>query len=56
MMGPHPNNHPGFINQIRFCGHGDKSVMIASMITKLTEEEVMCIRYHMGAFTDKAEG
>lgn len=37
------------------CGHGDKSVMIASMITKLTEEEVMCIRYHMGAFTDKDE-
>ncbi len=36
-------------------GHGDKSVMIASTLLKLTEEEVMCIRYHMGAFTEKEE-
>lgn len=36
-------------------GHGDKSVMILASMTKLTEEEVMCIRYHMGAFTDKEE-
>lgn len=36
-------------------GHGDKSVMMLSTITKLTDEEVMCIRYHMGAFTDKAD-
>lgn len=36
-------------------GHGDKSVMIASMLTRLTEEEVLCIRYHMGAFTPKEE-
>lgn len=33
-------------------GHGDKSVMLLSQIMKLTEEEVMCIRYHMGAFSD----
>ena len=36
-------------------GHGDKSVMILSSHIQLTEEEVMCIRYHMGAFTDKSE-
>lgn len=36
-------------------GHGDKSIMLLSMHTTLTEEELMCIRYHMGAFTDKEE-
>ena len=36
-------------------GHGDKSIMLLSEHMRLTEEEVMCIRYHMGAFTDKEE-
>lgn len=36
-------------------GHGEKSVMLLSQFTMLTEEEIMCIRYHMGAFTDKEE-
>lgn len=36
-------------------GHGDKSVMLLSQFYTLTEEEIMCIRYHMGAFTDKEE-
>ncbi len=36
-------------------GHGDKSVMLLSQHMKLTEEEVLCIRYHMGAFTEKEE-
>lgn len=36
-------------------GHGDKSVMLLSTRLRLTEEEVACIRYHMGAFTDKDE-
>lgn len=36
-------------------GHGDKSVMLLSQFYHLSEEEIMCIRYHMGAFTDKAE-
>ena len=36
-------------------GHGDKSVMLLASKITLTEEEVMCIRYHMGAFTDKEE-
>ena len=31
-------------------GHGDKSVMILSRFMSLTEEEILCIRYHMGAY------
>ncbi len=31
-------------------GHGDKSVMILSQFMTLTEEEILCIRYHMGAY------
>ena len=34
-------------------GHGAKSVILLSQHMKLTEEESMCILYHMGAFTDK---
>lgn len=36
-------------------GHGEKSVMLLSQFYTLTEEEMMCIRYHMGAFTPKEE-
>lgn len=36
-------------------GHGDKSVMLLSQFFQLTEEEIMCVRYHMGAFTNKDE-
>lgn len=36
-------------------GHGDKSVIVLAQYFKLTEEEIMCIRYHMGAFCDKSE-
>lgn len=35
------------------CGHGDKSVILAQRITNLTEEEALCIRWHMGAYDDK---
>ena len=31
-------------------GHGSKSVMILSQLFTLTEEEMLCIRYHMGAY------
>lgn len=31
-------------------GHGSKSVMLLSQFFKLTEEEIMCIRFHMGAY------
>ena len=38
-------------------GHGDKSVMLASTLCRLTEEEMLCIRYHMGAYkTDDWNG
>ncbi len=36
-------------------GHGDKSVMLLSQFMSLTEEEILCIRYHMGAFVEKEE-
>lgn len=36
-------------------GHGDKSVILALGILELTDEELFCIRYHMGAFTDRQE-
>lgn len=38
-----------------YQGHGDKSVLLASTYLRLTPEEVACIRYHMGAFTEKEE-
>lgn len=34
-------------------GHGDKSVMMLQQYMRLTEEEMLCIRWHMGAFDDK---
>lgn len=42
-------------DEMLLCGHGDKSVMLLSQLMQLTEEEIMCIRYHMGAFSDKEE-
>lgn len=36
-----------------FPGHGDKSVMLLSRWMQLTEEEILCIRYHMGAYETK---
>lgn len=42
-------------NDTLLKGHGVKSVMMLASLMKLTEEEVACIRYHMGAFTDKEE-
>ena len=40
---------------VMFKGHGDKSIILLSQLMMLTEEEIACIRYHMGAFTDKEE-
>ena len=38
-------------------GHGDKSAMLLSQFIKLTEEELFCIRFHMGAYqTDDWNG
>ena len=36
-------------------GHGMKSVMMIAGHFPLTQEEKMCVLYHMGAFTDKDE-
>ena len=33
-------------------GHGTKSVIVAQKFIKLTNEEIACIRWHMGAFED----
>lgn len=32
------------------CGHGDKSVIMTMQYMNLTDEEIMCIRWHMGAY------
>lgn len=40
-------------NDFLIPGHGDKSVMYLASHMKLTTEEVMCIRWHMGAFDNK---
>jgi hypothetical protein len=50
-----PNIEYGYRNDTLLKGHGDKSVMLLSRAMRLTEEEIMCIRYHMGAFTEKEE-
>jgi 23S rRNA maturation-related 3'-5' exoribonuclease YhaM len=44
-----------FYREDALPGHGDKSVIFLSQFYELTEEEKLCIRYHMGAFTDKEE-
>ena len=31
-------------------GHGEKSIMLLSQFINLTEEEIYCIRFHMGAY------
>lgn len=37
-------------NDVLLDGHGEKSVIIAQQLLELTEEEILCIRWHMGAF------
>lgn len=34
-------------------GHGEKSVILLQRYMKLTEEEILCVRWHMGAFDNK---
>lgn len=49
------SGHPvyAFNGNTLHSGHGEKSVMLLAGLMRLSEEEVACIRYHMGAFTDK---
>ena len=44
------NKHWEYNKDTVLKGHGDKSVIILSRFIKLTEEEMLCIRYHMGAY------
>ena len=44
-------------SDVMLKGHGDKSIMLLSQFMTLTEEEILCIRYHMGAYVrDDWEG
>lgn len=54
------NKYPDMVNDIEpeyeyntdtvLKGHGAKSIMLLSQFLTLTEEEMLCIRYHMGAY------
>lgn len=37
-------------NDLIIPGHGDKSIIMLQRYTYLTDEEIACIRWHMGAF------
>lgn len=37
-------------------GHGEKSVYLVSRFIRLTDEEAIAIRWHMGAYDDAARG
>ena len=49
----------GSVKRMETKGHGERSVSLAEQLLQkigaepLTEEEKMCIRWHMGAFDDK---
>lgn len=43
-------SHFEYSNDSLFPGHGDKSIMKLASWLQLTEEEILCIRYHMGAY------
>lgn len=45
-----PDVRYGHVNKLLLKGHGEKSVMLLSQFMTLTEEEILCIRYHMGAY------
>lgn len=45
-----PELHYEYNQNTLLKGHGAKSVMFLSQFITLTEEEMLCIRYHMGAF------
>ncbi len=39
-------------NDLIIPGHGEKSIIMLQRYTYLTDEEIACIRWHMGAFDD----
>ena len=44
------------INDTFPCGHGEKSVIMIQKYMKLTDEEILAIRCHMGAFDESVKG
>lgn len=46
---------PGWIfnKDLLIPGHGERSVIMAQQLLSLTDEELACIRWHMGAFDEK---
>jgi len=45
--------HYDYNNSTLIPGHGEKSVIQLLRFINLTDEEILCIRWHMGAFDDK---
>lgn len=43
----------GYNENLLLPGHGEKSIILLQKWFDLTEEEILCIRWHMGAFDDK---
>ena len=43
-------SHYEYQTKLLLYGHGAKSVLLLSQFMQLTEEEMLCIRYHMGAY------
>lgn len=50
-----PEYHAAWNQERTYPGHGSKSLIMLMGYIDLTEEEKMCIMYHMGAFTDSKE-
>ena len=52
-----PQDGGGYQVKDRFpFGHGEKSVFLISRFMRLTDEEALAIRWHMGAYDDAARG
>lgn len=47
------HHHGEYNNATLLPGHGEKSVIMLQQHMSLTDEEMLCIRWHMGAFDDK---
>ena len=44
-----------WVRDTEIKGHGDKSAILLSRLMQITDEEFACVRYHMGAFSEKDE-
>ena len=47
------DEHWEYNNATLLPGHGEKSVILLQQHIQLTDEEIYCIRWHMGAFDEK---